>query len=443
MTSGRRNANGKSWKRLIERFESRNARVGVVGLGYVGLPVAVDFGKAGFRIIGVDASEARVQLVVEGRSEFVDVLSEDLVELRDMGRLDATTSYDGLSEADAVLLCVPTPLLDGIPDVSAITQAATSLAAVLRPGTLVILESTTYPGTTEDLVAPLLELGGLVRGRDFLLAFSPERIDPGNPQYSFADIPKIVGGTTPAATKAAEALYSQVVPKVVTVKSPREAEMAKLIENTFRHVNIALVNELALYAHDMQVDIWEAIEAAATKPFGYMPFFPGPGWGGHCIPLDPAYLSWRVHKDRNHNVRFVEIAHQVNSEMPRHVVSRVSELLNKGGKAIKNSRILGVGIAYKGGTEDTRHSPGVTVLDILARQGAKINYHDPLVHNQRIAGKELKSAKLSPSQISKHDLILILARQTGVDWDQLANNGTLIFDTVNALRRARPNIVRL
>ena len=329
-----------------------------------------------------------------------------------------------------------------VPDLSLIQGVGKKLGQVLSPGTLVILESTTYPGTTEEILVPLLIDGGLVAGRDFLVAYSPERIDPGNPNHRFEDIPKIVGGMTETATRVAEALYLQVVPKVVTVAGTREAEMTKLIENTFRHVNIALVNELSLYASDLGIDIWQCIEAAATKPFGFLPFWPSPGWGGHCIPLDPAYLSWRVRKDRAHEVRFVELAQQVNSEMPRHVVERISLMLNEQGKSVRSSKILGIGAAYKGGTGDTRGSAGEKILGTLARMGAKVSYHDPLVPELALGVKTLKSLTLSRSTLHSQDLVVILVPQTEIDWNLVAAESTLVLDCCNALGRVTATIRR-
>jgi UDP-N-acetyl-D-glucosamine dehydrogenase len=432
-----------SERELIDRFEARDALVGVVGLGYVGLPVAVAFAEAGFRVIGVDPDRARVEAGKAGRSYLHDVEDDRLAAAQAAGKLDFSTSFRGLARADAVLICVPTPLIDGQPDLSAIEAAARSLGKVIGEGTLVVLESTTYPGTTEEVVLPLLEAGGRSVGTDVLLAYSPERIDPGNPLYGFQDIPKVVGGVTPSSTQAAEALYSQVVPKVVTVSGPREAEMAKLLENVFRHVNIALVNELATYAHELDIDIWEAIEAAATKPFGYMPFFPGPGWGGHCIPLDPAYLSWRVRQDRAHEVKFVELAQTVNSEMPRYVVERVGTLLNDRHKSVRGSRILGIGAAYKGGTEDVRGSPALKVLAALERKGATVSYHDPLVTDVEIGGRSKRSVPLSARTVRSQDLVVILARQSGVDWDLLLREAHAILDCCNALGRAGGSVERL
>lgn len=428
---------------LLEALEGRRALVGVVGLGYVGLPAAVTFAEAGFRVIGVDPDRHRVEAIEAGRSYLHDVTDERLGAAREDSRLTATTSYRRLARADAILICVPTPLSDGRPDLRAIEAAGRSLAKVLSAGTLVVLESTTYPGTTEEVLRPLLEAGGLRAGQDFLLVFSPERIDPGNPHFDFRDIPKVVGGVTPESTRAAEALYGHVVPKVVTVSGPKEAEMAKLLENIYRHVNIALVNELATYAHDMGVDIWEAIDAAATKPFGYMPFYPGPGWGGHCIPLDPSYLSWRVRRERAHEVKFVELAHTVNAEMPRYVVERIGSLLNDVHKSIRGSRVLGIGAAYKGGTEDTRGSPALKVLSLLASRGADVSYHDPLVAEAAVDGTTLRSVELTPDAVRSHDLTVVLIPQTGVDWDLLVREAPCILDCCNALRRTGPNVQRL
>lgn len=428
---------------LRRAIEARDAVVAVIGLGYVGLPIAVAFAEAGFRVIGVDLDEQRLREINDGRSYLHDLPSEQIGPLIRSERLRATSSYEELRAADAILICVDTPLSEGTPDLSSVVAVGQSVGKVLKRGALVILESTTYPGTTEEILRPLLEYGGLVAGEDFLLAYSPERIDPGNLNYHFSDIPKVVGGVNEASTTAAESLYQQVVPKVVTVSGTREAELAKLIENTFRHVNIALVNELAVYAHEMGVDIWEAIEAAATKPFGFMPFWPGPGWGGHCIPLDPAYLSYRVRRDREHEARFVELAHAVNSEMPRYVVERITLLLNDCGKSVKGARVLGVGIAYKGGTEDTRGSPAMKVLSTLAKRGALVSYHDPLVPSVELNGDHLASVPLTDDSLAATDLVVVLAKQADVDWETVAQSGTLTLDCCNALAKKGSGIVRL
>ena len=428
---------------LLERIDDKNAVVGVVGLGYVGLPVAVAFAEAGFEVIGIDVDADKVRSIQSGDSFLFDVPAARISSLTDSNRLRASTSFDELSTADAILICVPTPITEGAPDLSQVTAAGTAIGKILKRGALVVLESTTYPGSTDELLRPLLEGDRYVHGEDFLLAFSPERIDPGNPIFSFTDIPKVVGGLDDDSTAAAAALYGQVVSKVVIVSGAKEAELAKLIENTFRHVNIALVNELAVYAHDMGIDIWEAIEAAASKPFGFMPFWPGPGWGGHCIPLDPAYLSWRVRRDRAHEVRFVELAQTVNSEMPRWTAHRVSLLLNDKGKSVKDAKILGIGIAYKAGTEDTRESGAIKVLDHLMKQGATVSFHDPLVAGSILNGKPAQSVPLTRETLAAQDIVVVFVPQTGVDWEMVATESPVLLDCCNALRRTTPTIHRL
>lgn len=430
-------------ERLGGLISSRDATIGVVGLGYVGLPVAVTFAEAGFRVIGVDLRVEKVEAIEAGRTHLKDIADDRVAPLVEKGTLRATVSFDALREADVVIICVPTPLAEGVPDLSSIVFAGEEICKVIKPGSLFLLESTTYPGTTEELLRPLLEAGGLYAGKDFFVAYSPERIDPGNVVYGFADIPKIVGGIDAASTRVATKLYEQVVPKVVPVSGTMEAELAKLIENTFRHVNIALINELAVYSHEMGIDIWEAVEAAATKPFGYMPFWPSPGWGGHCIPLDPSYLSWRVRKHRAHEVRFVELAQAINSEMPRHVLERISSLLNDEGKPIRGSKILGIGVAYKGGTEDTRESAGLRILSELRRRGSEVRYHDPLVPNIIIASESQASIPLTPELLKSQDLVLVLVPQQEVDWELVAEHSPLVFDCCNALRRKSDTIKRL
>ena len=431
------------WGKALERIESRDALVAVVGLGYVGLPVAVAFAETGFKVLGVDLDRERVRAVEEGRSHILHVPDERVAALRRGSRLRATTSYRRLQRADAILICVPTPVTDGTPDLSLVIAAGKAIGKVLTPGTVVVLESTTYPGTTEELLRPLLEAGGLTAGEDFFLAFSPERIDPGNPIFGFSDIPKIVGGIDDTSTNVAASLYGQVVPKVVKVSSPREAELAKLIENTYRHVNIALVNELAIYAHEMGIDIWEAIEAAASKPFGYQPFWPGPGWGGHCVPLDPTYLSWRVRRDRSHEVRFVELAQAVNSEMPRHVVERIAGLLSDEGKPVKGAGILAVGVAYKGDIDDTREAGALKVISRLASRGANVDYHDPLVREVEVGGQTLRSVPVTADTVGGYDLVVVFTCQSGVDWKLIESEARLIFDCCNAFGTKSEKVVRL
>jgi len=429
----------RPFQQLRERIENRDAVVGVIGLGYVGLPVAVAFAEAGYRVVGVDLREEKVSLVEQGRSHLRDVPDERVAPLRRAGRLRASMSFDPIRDADAVIISVPTPIARGAPDLSSVVFAGEELAKVLKPGSIFVLESTTYPGTTDELLQPLLEAGGLKAGEDFLLAYSPERIDPGNPAYTFSDIPKIVGGIDGSSTEIAALLYQQVVPKVTTVSGPREAELAKLIENTYRHINIAFVNELAIYSHEMDIDIWEAIEAAATKPFGFQPFWPSPGWGGHCIPLDPAYLSWRVRQHRAHEIRFIELAQSINSEMPRYTVERISLMLNDAGKSIRNAEILGIGVAYKGGTEDTRESAGQKVLSSLLLRGAEVSYHDPLVPELDMGGKRLTSVPLDAETIGQCDLVVVLIPQVGVNWNVVAT-APLVLDCCNALGGRVPRL---
>lgn len=428
---------------FLRRVETRDAVIGVVGIGYVGLPVALAFAESGFSTVGIDLREEKVETIEAGRSHLLSIEDPRVQRMRDLGRLRASTSFDALRDADAVIICVPTPLAGGTPDLSHVVFAGESIAKVLKRGSLFVLESTTYPGTTEELLLPLLEAGRLKAGVDFLVAYSPERIDPGNPEYRFEDIPKVIGGFDDASAEAASALYSVVVPKIVRVSGTREAEMAKLIENTFRHVNIALVNELALYSHEMGIDIWEAIEAAASKPFGFMPFWPSPGWGGHCIPLDPSYLSWKIRQYRSHEVRFVELAQAINSEMPRHVVERATLLLNDERKPLSGSNVLGVGIGYKAGVEDTRESAGIKILDALQRRGAKVAYHDPLVPSHLVGELELASQPLTREMLAAQDLVIVFVAQTGVDWELLADAAPLIFDCCRAIRRRDPKVIRL
>lgn len=426
---------------FLRKIEARQGIIGVVGIGYVGLPIAVAFAEAGFEVFGIDLREEKVATINSGRSHLRDIDDAKVEALVSSGKLHASTSFEPLQEADAVIICVPTPLAGGQPDLSRVVFAGEEIAKNLKRGSLFVLESTTYPGTTEELLQPLLEAGGLKVGSDILLAYSPERIDPGNPTYSFEDIPKVVGGVNEESTEAAAALYKQVVPKVVVVSGTREAELAKLIENTYRHVNIALVNELAIYSRDLGIDIWEAIEAAATKPFGFQPFWPSPGWGGHCIPLDPSYLSWKVRQSRSHEVRFVELAQSINSEMPRHVIERVGALLNDAGKPIRGSRVLGIGVAYKSGTEDTRESAGIKILEQLKLRGAQIEYHDPLVPEIDIAGVVYSSTALDA--LEEQDLVIVFTRQAGVDWERIATEAVLVFDCCNALKRKGGNVHRL
>jgi UDP-N-acetyl-D-glucosamine dehydrogenase len=425
---------------LEEAIRSRTATVGVVGLGYVGLPLLVAASGEGFPVIGVDADPERVGALSEGHSYGVDVSDAQLAALAEAR---FTVDPQPLAVCEVVLIAVPTPLTDGIPDLSMVKQACRDVAGVLRPGRLVVLESTTYPGTTEEIVRPILEASGLEAGRDFFLAYSPERIDPGS-GMSFKEIPKIVSGIGPADTDLADLFYSQLVSRVVRTPSPREAEMAKLIENTFRQVNIALVNEIATLARDLGVDIWAAIEAAATKPFGYMPFWPGPGVGGHCIAIDPSYLSWRVGQRLGFSVGFVEHAKQVNNRMPSYVATRIGEALNDAGKPIKGSRVMAIGLTYKADVNDVRESPATAVMERLARAGAICTYHDPYLPSVGLLDTELRSQPLDPQILGRQDCVAILTAHATVDYEAVVASAPLVFDARGVTRAIdAANVVRL
>jgi len=432
------------------RIKERSATIVVAGLGYVGLPLAVALAKAGFSVIGVDPDKAKVEGINAGRSHVSDVSSDELAVLVRNGAISATTDYQPITEADASVICVPTPFGRAKqPDLSYITGAAEGIAYYL-PGAvvsgkrpLVVLESTTYPGTTEDIVLPILEGGRLKHGRDFLLAFSPERIDPGNPRFTVSNTPKIVGGVTPEATEAACALYSAVTTQVVPVSSPRVAEMAKLYENVFRHVNIALANEMSILCQDMGIDIWEVIDAAATKPFGFMPFYPGPGVGGHCIPVDPFYLTWKL-TELDRKARFIELAGEINDRMPYWVVDRLQNALNDRQKSIKGCSVLVLGVAYKRDIGDVRESPALKVIEYLVKKGATVRYHDPYVPSVRSAVGELVSVPLTDDELRGSDAVLILTDHTCIPYERVVAESPLVLDTRNVLRTVKsPNVVRL
>ena len=428
-------------ERLAARIRERQAIAAVVGLGYVGLPLLVGIHGAGFPTIGLDSDASKIDVLRARRSHIVDVLDSE-IEAMDDATFSATP--DVLRDADVIILCLPTPLADGAPDLTTVLTAAEDVARYLTPGTLVVLESTTYPGTTEELLRPILEEPGLMVGRDIALAYSPERIDPGNKDHPLDATPKIVAGLTERCRELATSFYSQFIHTVVTTSSPREAEMAKLIENTYRQVNIALVNELAILARELGVDIWEALTAAATKPFGYQPFWPGPGVGGHCISIDPTYLSWRVGQQLGYRVEFIEHANEVNNRMPDYVVARVGEALNDAGKPIKGSRILGVGVAFKPGVDDLRESPSLGVLDRLAAKGAQVTYHDPFVPACVVGGVPRTSMPLDPGTVGTQDLVVILTPHPGLDVPALVNDAAMVFDTRGVTRGIdAPHVVRL
>jgi UDP-N-acetyl-D-glucosamine dehydrogenase len=426
-------------KRLIE---DRRARVGVIGLGYVGLPLAVEFARKGLRAVGFEVDAAKAESVNRGESYIGDVTSEALKEATAAERLHATTNFDELAECDAIIICVPTPLRKTKePDISYILAAATEIQQRLRRGQLVVLESTTYPGTTDEVLLPMFEEHGLKLDEDLLLAFSPERVDPGNPQFRTDNIPKVVGGCTDDSTEAAAALYSVIVRDVHAVSSARVAEAAKLLENTFRAVNIGMANEMARLCYHLGIDTWEVIRAAATKPFGFMPFYPGPGLGGHCIPLDPHYLSWKA-RQHGFESRFIGLAEEVNSRMPEHVVRLVSDGLNDDRKALNGSRVLVLGVAYKKDINDVRESPALSIIDRLRAKGAVVSYHDPFIPELRFddthtegGGEPLQSIALTDEEVRGADCCVIVTDHSQVDYKRLCELSKLIVDTRNALGR--------
>jgi UDP-N-acetyl-D-glucosamine dehydrogenase len=426
-------------KILKEKLENRSASVCVVGLGYVGLSLAVELAKAGLRVRGVDLDLERVSLLQQGGSYLVDVPAEVSAPFIANGLLTASTAFDEAAESDVLIICVPTPLRKTKePDISYILSAVESLLPHLRPGQLMVLESTTYPGTTEEVVQPRIEGKGLVVGRDFFLAFSPERVDPGNKRFTTANIPKVVGGVTAACTQLAAALYRQVTKTVFEVSSPRVAETAKLLENTFRSVNIALANELAFACRKIGVDPWEVIDAAATKPFGFMPFYPGPGIGGHCIPVDPLYLSWKV-RLTGYEAQFIALADQINRAMPEHVVALVGDSLNNQGRALRGASILVMGVTYKADVNDVRESPALEIIEMLERKGAHVSYADPFVPQIAGASMKLTAVEADAQAVASADCVLILTNHTSFDYPMIADRAVLVVDTRNALRAHRGN----
>lgn len=428
---------------LKQKLSRREARLGVIGLGYVGLPLAVEYARAGQRVVGVDIDPGKVAEIQAGRSYVGDIPDSVLAPLVEEGLLQATTDFGRLAEVDSVNICVPTPLSKTRdPDISYIDAAVTRIAETLHEGQLVILESTTYPGTTEEVILPRLEESGLKVGEGFFLAFSPERVDPGNPQYNTQNIPKVVGGVTPACTEVAASLYEATLSTVVPVSNARVAETVKLLENTFRSVNIGLVNEIAQMCHKMDIDVWEVIGAAATKPFGFMPFYPGPGLGGHCIPIDPFYLSWKA-RASGFEARFIELAGFVNSSMPDFVVDLVARALNDSSRSIRGSQILMVGVAYKGNIDDVRESPALDIIELLQTRGAKVSYHDP--HVETLRGLDVPRVdSLDPGSLEKFHCAVITTVHDGVDHGLLAKHCPRVVDTRNALAgHDAPGILRL
>lgn len=427
---------------LLEKIHHRTARVGVIGLGYVGLPLAIEFAQAGFPVLGFDLDGKKVEAIHAGRSYIRHISPERLQPLSRGKDCDTTTDFSRLNEPDCILICVPTPLTKNRePDLSYIENTAHSIAACLRPGQLVILESTTYPGTTREVLQTILQRKGLRPGVDFFLAFSPEREDPGNPKFSTHTIPKVVGGLGETDLRLASALYEAIVPRTVPVSSPDAAEATKLLENIFRSVNIALVNELKMVFQRMGIDIWEVIQAASTKPFGFMPFYPGPGLGGHCIPIDPFYLTWRAHEFEV-STRFIELAGEINTSMPEYVLGRVIEALNEEQKSLKGSRILLLGVAYKKDVDDDRESPSYRLIELLLRGGAQVDYHDPFVsqlHPGRKYQYQMQSVPLTAENLPQYDAVLIATDHTPVDYALIGEHARLVIDTRNAMSRvSRP-----
>lgn len=418
---------------LQQKLNERSATAAVIGMGYVGLPLAVEFAKVGFHVIGVDTDPRKVEKLNRGESYIPDIQEAELRPLVESGHLRATTDYNTLAQADTVNICVPTPLRKTKdPDMSFVISAVDSIAEVAHPGMLIVLESTTYPGTTHEIVRPRIEARGLKTGEDVFIAFSPERIDPGNKTYGVHNTPKVVGGVTPHCADVAHALYQHAVAEVVPVSSPTAAEMVKLLENTFRAVNIGLVNEVALMCDRLGIDAWEVIEAAATKPFGFMPFYPGPGLGGHCIPVDPHYLSWKL-KTLNYNARFIELASEINTSMPIYVVDKVTNALNDDGKAVRGSQVLVLGVAYKRDVDDVRESPALDIIGLLQQKGAAVLYNDPYVPQVHIEGETtLQSTAYSPALLAECDCVVIVTNHSSYNYAEITEHARLIVDTRHA-----------
>ncbi len=432
---------------LLDRIQRRQAKTGVIGLGYVGLPLAVEFGRAGFVATGIDLDATKVNAINDGRSYIDDVPTAEVASLRAAGRLSASTDFDVLRGLDTVNICVPTPLRKTKdPDLSFIVASAEEIAKRLKPGMLIVLESTTYPGTTDELVLPILEKSGLRGGKDFFLAFSPERVDPSNRSFNTHNIPKVIGGLTADCTAIASALYEGAISTIVPVSSPRVAEMVKLLENTFRAVNIGMVNELALMCDRMGIDVWEVVKAAATKPFGFMPFYPGPGLGGHCIPVDPFYLSWKA-RQSGFEARFIELAGAVNGAMPHYVVSLVADALNTVRLPMNGSTVLLAGVSYKRDVDDIRESPALDLLHLLKQRGATLSYTDP--HVPRLPGAtwpggiDLEHVDVSKAAPGAYDCVVVVTDHSAFDYGRLQGIAKVVVDTRNAISSPGPHVTRL
>ena len=419
---------------LLDKLTQRTATIGIVGLGYVGLPLAVEFAEAGFCVLGLDIQAEKVRQINSGSSYIPDIPDHRVQALVKSGKLSATVAYENLGNVDAISICVPTPLRKTRdPDMSFIIQASQSIAAICKRGMLIVLESTTYPGTTQEIILPAMTQNAFTVGEDIFIAYSPERIDPGNPHFSVRNTPKVVGGITKHCTEAAATLYQTAVDEIVTVSSPTAAEMVKLLENTFRAVNIGLVNEMALICNRLDIDIWEVIQAAATKPFGYMPFYPGPGLGGHCIPVDPHYLSWKL-KTLNYNARFIELASEVNTSMPYYVIDKITEALNNQGRAVRSSNIVILGVAYKRDVDDVRESPALDIISLLRQKGAEVSYHDPYVPEIRLTSDiRLQSQPCCKALLQKAHCVVVVTDHSTFDWQEIADNSSVIVDTRHVL----------
>ena len=424
----------KNWEQeLIAKAEARTALIGVVGLGYVGLPLVAEMAEAGYQVLGFDVTQRVVDTVNRGVSHVQDVPTERLAKFVKAGKVTATTDLSRLGEPDCLAICVPTPLSKSRdPDVSFILAATDSVAKTIRPGQLVVLESTTYPGTTRELMLPALEKSGLKVGKDVFLAFSAERVDPGNPKYGTRNTPKVMGGITPACTRAVIALYQPAIETLVPVSSPEAAELAKLLENTFRSVNIGLVNEMAIVCDKLGVDVWEVIDAAATKPFGFMKFTPGPGVGGHCIPLDPHYLAWKM-RTLNYRTRFIEVAGEVNSEMPEYWVGKVTGALNEHGKSVRGSKLLVIGVAYKKDIDDIRESPAMDVIRLLDQLGGTVSYHDPFIPKFKEGDVAMTSVPLDAATVRAADCVVIVTDHSNLDYAMIGREAKALVDTRHAV----------
>ena len=432
--------------KLLKKIEAKEARVGVIGLGYVGLPLVKTFLQKGFRVTGFDIDQRKVDMLNRGKSYIRHISAAELKDFLGRKKFKASSDFRGLRDVDAILICVPTPLDGhGSPDLSYVLNSTITVAEHIRKGQLVILESTTYPGTTDDEMLPILEAGGLRGGRDFFLAFSPEREDPGNKNFSTATTPKVVGGLTPDCLRVAKALYDQIIVRTVPVSSTKAAESTKLLENIFRSVNIALVNELKMIFDRMGIDVWEVIRAASSKPFGFMPFYPGPGLGGHCIPIDPFYLTWKA-KEVDYQTKFIELAGEINTFMPYYVREKTVAALNERGKSIKGAKVLVLGLAYKKDIDDSRESPSLKIISLFQKKGAKVSYNDPyipkLVGHREYPGMELASVPLTPALLRKCDAVVISTDHTSYDYNWIVKHSRLVVDTRNAIKRRRKNVVK-